>query len=133
MADTTVAPTNDLVRFRGKGNIMSRLSAADRKDLKKSDFAGPDDSYPDEDKTHADNAKARASEMLKRGDLTQAEHDKIVARANAKLRSMGIKEPSAGKGEKGENEKTEKVSAKNTAKEEAAEESKEKPKGKKAA
>ena len=40
---------------------MARLTAAQRKALPKSAFAGPNRSYPIEDRAHAANAKARAS------------------------------------------------------------------------
>lgn len=41
---------------------MSKLTTKSRNKLSGSDFAGPDRSYPVEDKAHARNAKARASE-----------------------------------------------------------------------
>ena len=40
---------------------MARLTAAKRNALPTRDFAGPDRSYPIEDKAHARDAKARAS------------------------------------------------------------------------
>ncbi len=41
---------------------MAKLTTKARKALPKSKFAGPGRSYPVEDKAHAANAKARASE-----------------------------------------------------------------------
>lgn len=40
---------------------MAKLTAAARKRLPKKDFAGPDDSYPDEDIAHARDALSRVS------------------------------------------------------------------------
>ena len=40
---------------------MSRLTAKRRKSLPKKDFAGPDGSYPDEDRAHAEDALSRVS------------------------------------------------------------------------
>lgn len=40
---------------------MAKLDAAARKKIPAKDFAGPDGSYPIEDKAHARNALARAS------------------------------------------------------------------------
>lgn len=42
---------------------MAKLSTAARNALPDSAFAGPDRSYPMEDKSHAANAKARASQF----------------------------------------------------------------------
>lgn len=41
---------------------MAKLSAESRNDLPKSDFAGPDRSYPINDRIHARNALARVSQ-----------------------------------------------------------------------
>lgn len=40
---------------------MAKLTTKARKDIPTKDFAGPDRSYPIEDKSHARNALARAS------------------------------------------------------------------------
>lgn len=61
---------------------MAKLDAAGRKALPKSEFAGPDRSYPVPDRSHAANAKARATQMLKRGVISDAQHARIVAKAN---------------------------------------------------
>lgn len=42
---------------------MARLTTKARKALPSSDFAGPNRSYPVEDKAHARNAKARAAQF----------------------------------------------------------------------
>lgn len=42
---------------------MGKLTTKARNDLPKSDFAGPGRSYPVNDKAHARNAKARASQF----------------------------------------------------------------------
>lgn len=62
-----------------------KLSAAARKRIPSSEFAGPGRSYPIEDKAHAANAKARAKQMWSDGHLTKFEYERIVARANKKL------------------------------------------------
>jgi len=64
---------------------MATLRAKTRNALPTSEFAGPDRSYPIEDRSHAGNAKARAKQQLKAGKLSRAEYDKIVAKANRKL------------------------------------------------
>jgi hypothetical protein len=38
--------------------------------------------YPMPDKAHASNAKARAKQQLKKGNLSRAEYDKIVKKAD---------------------------------------------------
>lgn len=65
---------------------MSKLTAAERNALPNSDFAGPNRSYPVEDKAHAANAKARASQHA--GPKLKA---KVDAKADKKL---GKKPPS---------------------------------------
>jgi hypothetical protein len=58
-----------------------------RKKLPKADFAGPDRSYPVNDKAHADNAKARATQMVKKGKLSKTAKQKIDAKANKVLKA----------------------------------------------
>ncbi len=65
---------------------MAKLSSRARKALPKSDFAGPGRSYPVEDKAHARNAKARASEMANKGRLSASTEAKIDAKANKVLK-----------------------------------------------
>ena len=64
---------------------MSKLTAKSRNAIPSSKFAGPDRSYPVENKAHAANAKARASEMEHKGKLSSSEKAKIDAKANRKL------------------------------------------------
>ena len=65
---------------------MPKLNSASRKDLPSKDFAGPDRSYPVEDKAHARNAKARASEAVNAGRMSKSEESKIDAKADRELR-----------------------------------------------
>jgi len=65
---------------------MAVLSAKDRSRLKSSSFGLPaEGKYPMPDRSHAANAKARASQQVKRGNLTPAEKKRIDAKANALL------------------------------------------------
>ena len=64
---------------------MARLSAADRRKLKPSQFAGPHSSYPIPDRSHAANAKARAKQALDAGRLSKSQYEAIVAKANRVL------------------------------------------------
>ena len=68
---------------------MAKLSTARRKALPTKDFAGPGRSYPVEDKAHARNAKARASEMEHKGKLSSSEKAKIDRKADAVLGKKG--------------------------------------------
>jgi hypothetical protein len=63
-----------------------KLTAKARKALPKADFAGPGKSYPIPDKSHAANAKARASQAVNAGRMSKAEEKKIDAKANKKLK-----------------------------------------------
>lgn len=65
---------------------MAVLSNKARNKLPKSAFAGPGKSYPVEDRSHAANAKARASQMEKAGKLSPSGKAKIDARANKVLK-----------------------------------------------
>lgn len=65
---------------------MTKLTAKKRNALPKSDFALPGiEKYPVNDKSHAKNAKARASEMEKKGKLSMDSKMKIDAKANKVL------------------------------------------------
>jgi len=64
---------------------MAKLTAAKRKALPTKDFAGPDRSYPVQDKSHARNALARVSEMENRGKMPKAVADGIRAKADKVL------------------------------------------------
>jgi len=66
---------------------MAELDAADRKKLPKSKFAEPDKkAYPIEDKAHARNAKARASQAQNAGRMSKAEEQRIDRKADAVLK-----------------------------------------------
>ena len=66
---------------------MAELSASERKKLPKSKFAEADKrKYPIEDKSHARNAKARASQAVKAGRMSKAEEKKIDRKADAVLK-----------------------------------------------
>lgn len=62
---------------------MANLSSKSRNKLKDSTFGLPGErKYPMPDKSHAGNAKARASQMVKAGKLSPAAKAKIDAKAN---------------------------------------------------
>jgi len=66
---------------------MAELKTDDRKKLPKSEFAEPDKrKYPIEDKAHAGNAKARASQAVKAGRMSKTEEAKIDKKADAVLK-----------------------------------------------
>lgn len=65
---------------------MAKLTAAKRKKIPKKEFGLPGQKkYPMEDKSHARNAKARASEMENKGKLSASSKAKIDAKANRVL------------------------------------------------
>ncbi len=65
---------------------MAKLTAAKRNKLPKSDFGLPGrEAYPMPDKSHAANAKARATQMEKKGKLSASQKAKIDAKANKVL------------------------------------------------
>ncbi len=64
---------------------MATLSAAQRRRIPASKFAGPDRSYPVPDRSHAANAKARAKQQEERGNLSPGQYRRIVAKANRVL------------------------------------------------
>jgi len=64
---------------------MAKLDAAERKKIPSDKFAGPDRSYPIENRSHAANAKARAKQMLDAGHISESEYDKICAKADKVL------------------------------------------------
>ncbi|MDP4145597.1 MAG: hypothetical protein Q8936_14115 [Bacillota bacterium] len=62
---------------------MAKLTTKARNKLPKSEFGEPGSrKYPMPDKAHARNAKARASQMVKRGKLSKSEKSKIDSKAN---------------------------------------------------
>jgi hypothetical protein len=69
---------------------MAKLTAKARKNIKSSKFAlpgkgGTPGKYPVEDKSHAANAKARASQMVAKGKLSPEQAAKIKHKADAVL------------------------------------------------
>ena len=65
---------------------MAKLTSKERGKLKSSTFALPKErKYPINDKAHAKNAKARASEMEHKGKISASTKAKIDAKADAKL------------------------------------------------
>lgn len=64
---------------------MAKLNAAARKKIPTSKFAGPDRSYPIPDRSHAANAKARATQMVEAGKLSPSMASRIRAKANKVL------------------------------------------------
>lgn len=65
---------------------MSKLTTAQRNALPDAAFALPGRRYPIPDATHAQDALARASEMLHNGHLTQDEYNTIHQKAEDVLR-----------------------------------------------
>jgi hypothetical protein len=65
---------------------MAELKEKKRDSLKSSTFGLPEErKYPMPDKSHAANAKARASQQVKKGNLTKAEEAKIDRKADKVL------------------------------------------------
>ncbi len=64
---------------------MSKLTSKGRNKLPASKFAGPDRSYPVPDKAHAANAKARATQAVNAGRMSESQKAKIDAKANKVL------------------------------------------------
>lgn len=66
---------------------MVKLTTKKRKEIPKSEFGLPGEKkYPMPDKSHAANAKARASEMVNKGKLSKSSEEKIDAKANKVLK-----------------------------------------------
>ncbi len=66
---------------------MAELSSKSRSKLPAKDFAEPEKrAYPVEDKAHARNAKARASQQVKAGKMSKAEEGKIDKKADKVLK-----------------------------------------------
>jgi len=65
---------------------MAKLNAAKRKKIPSSKFGLPGKrKYPMPDKSHARNAKARASQQVKKGNLSKSQEAKIDRKANKVL------------------------------------------------
>lgn len=76
---------------------MGILTSGMRKALPASSFAGTDRSYPVPDASHAANAKARATQQVKAGNLSPSSAAKIDAKANAVLDSHPNRHKNLGK------------------------------------
>ena len=62
---------------------MAKLTAARRRRLRKSTFGLPGRrAYPMPDRSHAANAKARATQMYRKGKLSKSAKNRIHAKAN---------------------------------------------------
>lgn len=67
---------------------MTKLTSKKRNSLPKSSFGLPNEhKYPMPDKSHAANAKARATQMEKKGKLSASSKASIDAKANRILHS----------------------------------------------
>ncbi|MGH1572689.1 DUF6582 domain-containing protein [Methylobacterium sp. P31] len=65
---------------------MPKLKSEEREELPESKFALPEQrKYPIEDKAHARNAKARAAQQEKAGNLSAADHRRVDAKADKVL------------------------------------------------
>ena len=74
---------------------MAKLTGKARKGLKSSTFGLPGSrKYPMPDKSHAANAKARASQQVKKGNLSKSAEARIDAKANRVLGKSGSKKRS---------------------------------------
>lgn len=68
-------------------NIMAKLTTKAREKIPKKEFGLPGEKkYPMENRAHAANAKARASQMVKAGKLSESSKEKIDAKANKILK-----------------------------------------------
>lgn len=66
---------------------MSDLTAKERAELRGKDFGLPmERKYPMPDKSHAANAKARATQQVNKGNLSKEDEAKIDAKANKVLK-----------------------------------------------
>jgi len=64
---------------------MAKLTTKARNKLPNSAFAGPDRSYPVQDRSHAANAKARAQQQFNKGNMSKAELSRIDRKADKVL------------------------------------------------
>jgi hypothetical protein len=75
-----------------KGCDMAELTTKKRNALPDSTFALPDRRFPVNDAAHAANAKARATQAVNAGRMSESTKEKIDAKANAKLGDSGKSE-----------------------------------------
>jgi len=68
---------------------MAKLKASTRNKIPSSKFGLPGErKYPMPDRSHAANAKARATQQVKAGNLSEASAEKIRAKANRVLHKI---------------------------------------------
>ena len=65
---------------------MTKLTRKQRDELPDSKFALPGHKYPIEDAAHARNAKVRAAQQVKKGNLSKADEKKVDAKADKVLK-----------------------------------------------
>lgn len=66
---------------------MAKLTTKSRDKMPKKEFGLPmERKYPMPDKAHAANAKARATQMVNKGKLSESSKEKIDAKANKILK-----------------------------------------------
>lgn len=71
---------------------MAKLTSKSRKHMKSSTFGIPSErKYPMPDKSHAANAKARATQQVNKGNLSPSAAKMIKAKANVILHHHGKK------------------------------------------
>ena len=75
---------------------MAKLNTAARKKIPGGEFAGPDRSYPVEDKAHAADAKSRASAAENAGRMSKSEESSIDSKANRVLGKGMVASPKKG-------------------------------------
>ncbi len=69
---------------------MAKLDTKERKEIPSSQFGLPGArKYPLEDKSHAENAKARATQMVNKGKLSVSQEKQIDRRADAEIKRTG--------------------------------------------
>lgn len=64
---------------------MAKLTSAERKKLKPKEFAGPNRSFPENDRSHDEAAIRDAPRAYKAGHITKGQESHIVREARAKL------------------------------------------------
>lgn len=84
---TVTAPILGSFAVRLREEMMAKLDTAERKAIPSREFGLPGKrKYPMPDKSHAANAKARATQEVKRGKLSAASAAKIRAKADSLLK-----------------------------------------------
>ena len=69
--------------------VIMKLDTEARKAIPASKFALPGRRFPIEDRAHAANAKARATQGVERGTLSESDAEKIRRKANRMLAKKG--------------------------------------------